>query len=73
VAGGGDPAAVTAALDRRVAAVIPFNFGEAGPEGHYTLGPRGYDFDTAWPGWGEWETTRSLPRSAVDQFFPWCL
>jgi dienelactone hydrolase len=71
VAGGGDPAAVTAALDSRVAAVIPFNFGEAGPEEHYTLGARGYDFETAWPGWGEWETTRSLPRSAVDQFFPW--
>ena len=73
VAGGGDPAAVTAALDPRVAAVIPFNFGEAGPEEHYTEGPRGYPFDTAWPGWGGWETTRSLPRSAVDQFFPWLL
>jgi dienelactone hydrolase len=73
VAGGGDPAAVTAALDPRIAAVIPFNFGEAGPEEHYTLGPRGYDFDTAWPGWGEWETTRSMPRSAVDQFFPWMI
>ena len=31
VAGGGDPAAVTAALDDRIAAVIPFNFGEAEP------------------------------------------
>ncbi len=73
VAGGGDPAAVTAALDGRVAAVIPFNFGEAGPEEHYTNGPRGYPFDTAWPGWGEWETTRCLPRSSVDQYFPWLL
>ncbi len=73
VAGGGDPAAVTAALDPRVAAVIPFNFGEAGPEEHYTEGPRGYPFDTAWPGWGEWETTRCLPRSSVDEFFPWFL
>ena len=73
VAGGGDPAAVTATLDPRIAAVIPFNFGEAGPEEHYTEGPRGYPFDTAWPGWGEWETTRCLPRSAVDQFFPWFL
>ncbi len=73
VAGGGDPAAVTAALDPRVAAVIPFNFGEAGPEEHYTEGPRGYAFDTAWPGWGEWETTRCLPRSSIDQFFPWFL
>lgn len=73
VAGGGDPAAVTAGLDPRIAAVIPFNFGEAGPEEHYTEGPRGYPFDTAWPGWGEWETTRCLPRSAADQFFPWLL
>lgn len=52
VAGGGAPAAVTAALDPRIAAVVPFNFGEAGPEEHYLRGPRGYDFDTAGPGWG---------------------
>jgi cephalosporin-C deacetylase-like acetyl esterase len=71
VAGGGDPAAVTAALDKRIAVVVPFNFGEAGPEEHYTLGPRGYDFKTAWPGWGEWETTRCLRLSIADQFFPW--
>lgn len=71
VAGGGDPAAVAAALDQRVAAVIPFNFGEAGPEEHYLEGPRPYDFDTAWPGWGSWESTRNLWRSASGQFFPW--
>jgi dienelactone hydrolase len=73
VAGGGDPAAVASVLDPRIAAVIPFNFGEAGPEEHYTYGPRGYDSETAWPGWGEWETTRCLPRSSVDRFFPWFL
>lgn len=71
VAGGGDPAAVTAVLDERVAAVAPFNFGEAGPEEHYIRGPRGYDFETAWPGWGSWELTRNMPRSVADQFFPW--
>jgi dienelactone hydrolase len=71
VAGGGDPAAVTAALDPRIAAVVPFNFGEAGPEEHYLEGPRPYDFETAWPGWGSWETTRNLWRSASGQFFPW--
>ena len=71
VAGGGDPAAVTAALDERIAAVVPFNFGEAGPEEHYLEGPRPYDFDTAYPGWGEWESTRGLRRSIADQFFPW--
>jgi dienelactone hydrolase len=73
VAGGGDPAAVTAALDPRIAASIPFNFGEAGPEEHYTRGPRPYDFDTADPGWGSWESTRNLNRSAADQFFPWLI
>jgi dienelactone hydrolase len=71
VAGGGDPAAVTAALDNRIAAVLPFNFGEAGPEEHYTEGPRGYDLETAYPGWGEWESTRCLRQSIVGQFFPW--
>jgi hypothetical protein len=73
VAGGGDPAAVTGALDDRLAAVLPFNFGEAGPEEHYTEGPRGYDFETADPGWGEWESTRCLRQSIAGQFFPWMI
>ena len=73
VAGGGDPAALTANLDHRIAAVIPFNFGEAGPEEHYLDGRRKYDFETADPGWGYWETTRNLPKSIKDQFFPWFL
>jgi len=55
VAAGGEPAAVTAALDDRVAAVAPFNFGTAEPE------------------WGEWESTRCLRRSLIDQFFPWVI
>ncbi len=70
VAGGGDPAALTAILDPRIAAVIPFNFGEAGPEEHYTE-PRWYDFETADPGWAFWETTRSLPKSVSEQFLDW--
>jgi dienelactone hydrolase len=73
VAGGGDPAALTAVLDNRIAAVLPFNFGEAGPEEHYTEGPRGYDFETADPGWGEWESTRCLRQSIAGQFFPWMI
>lgn len=73
VAGGGDPAAVAAALDSRIAAVVPFNFGEASPEDHYTLGPRMYDSETADPGWGEWESTRNLRGSIAGQFFPWFL
>ena len=35
VAGGGDPAAVTAALDPRITAVVPFNFG--GPQPDYAV------------------------------------
>jgi hypothetical protein len=73
VAGGGDPAAVTAVLDRRVAVVLPFNFGEASPEDHYTRGPRPYDSETAHPGWGGWESTRCLRGSIAHQFFPWFL
>ncbi|MEP7257989.1 MAG: acetylxylan esterase, partial [Flavitalea sp.] len=73
VAGGGDPAAIAAILDQRIAGVIPFNFGEAGPEEHYLEGPRYYDPATADPGWAYWETTRNLPFSVSKQFFPWFL
>lgn len=73
VAGGGDPAALTAILDPRIAAVIPFNFGDAGPEQHYTMDPRSCDFEVADAGWGSWETTRNLPNSVSEQFFPWFL
>ena len=73
VAGGGDPAAVTAALDDRIAAVIPFNFGEADPDDHYTGGPRPYGSEIADPGWGEWESTRCLRLSIAGQFFPWLI
>ena len=60
VAAGGDPAAVTAALDPRIAAVVPFNFGEASPEqgGGKSSWPKGM----ADPGWGSWESTRNLAR-----------
>jgi hypothetical protein len=37
VAGGGDPAAVTAALDPRINCVVPFNFGGPQPETRYPL------------------------------------
>jgi len=73
VAGGGDLAALTAILDPRIAAAIPFNFGDAGPEQHYTMVPRSCDFEGADPGWGSWETTRNLPNSVSEQFFPWFL
>jgi dienelactone hydrolase len=71
VAGGGDPAAVVAALDPRIAAVAPFNFGEASPE----LGAGNTDWPKglADPGWGSWETTRNLPRSIIDRYLPWTI
>ncbi len=70
VAGGGDPAAVTAALEPRIAAVAPFNFGEASPE---NAGRANIPSTLADPGWGSWESTRNLPRSIADQFFPWLI
>jgi cephalosporin-C deacetylase-like acetyl esterase len=70
VAGGGDVAAVTAALDTRIAAVVPFNFGEASPEqAAQSIWPKGM----ADPGWGSWESTRNLPGSIAHQFFPWII
>ena len=68
VAGGGDPAAVTAALDPRVAAVAPFTYGEATPE---NAGRADWPAGLADPGWGSWESTRNLPRSIAEQFLPW--
>jgi len=70
-AGGGDPAALTAALDDRIAVAIPFNFGQASPEAHYTQGPGVESPILADPGWGSWETTRNLAQSISGRFFPW--
>jgi cephalosporin-C deacetylase-like acetyl esterase len=55
VAAGGEPSAVTAALDSRVSAVAPFNFGRTTPSG------------------GDWESTRCIRRSIIDQFYPWII
>jgi len=71
VAGGGDPAAMTVALDPRITCSIPFNFGRGA----------GWRTDLAEPapqgtnlaGWPYWETTRNLRRSACDQFLPWLI
>jgi dienelactone hydrolase len=65
VAGGGDPAGVTAALDPRVACVVPFNFGGWQPESGVTEDP---DRDFAWFGDGYWESTRGLRDGARDGF-----
>jgi dienelactone hydrolase len=65
VAGGGDPAGVTAALDPRVACVVPFNFGGWQPESQPLDNP---DRDFAWFGDGYWESTRGLRNGARDGF-----
>lgn len=65
VAGGGDPAAVTAALDPRVAALVPFNFGGWQPESSRSADP---DRDFPWFGDGYWESTRGLRYGARDGF-----
>lgn len=65
VAGGGDPAGVTAALDPRIACVVPFNFGGWQPESSVTANP---DRDFAWFGEGYWESTRGLKGGAAGGF-----
>jgi cephalosporin-C deacetylase-like acetyl esterase len=74
VAGGGDPAVVTAALDPRIAAVAPFTLSESMPESPRFLPDKNlWPLEFADPGWGEWESTRCLRRSIVDQFFHWTI
>ena len=74
VAGGGDPAAVAAALDPRISAVVPFNFGEASPENtRFVPEKNRWPLELADPGWGGWETTRCLRGSITGQFLPWLI
>jgi dienelactone hydrolase len=72
VAGGGDPAAVLAALDPRVAAVAPFNFGGPQPETRYPL-PDDAATTFNYLGGGSWESTRNLRLSGRDGFLPWLI
>ncbi|MCE9568291.1 MAG: acetylxylan esterase [Planctomycetes bacterium] len=65
VAGGGDPAGVTAALDPRISCVVPFNFGGWQPESSALENP---DRDFAWFGDGYWESTRGLRGGAAGGF-----
>ena len=67
VAGGGDPAAVAAALDERITCVVPFNFGGPQPETRYPL-PADAESSFNYSGGGSWESTRNLYRSAADGF-----
>jgi len=70
VAGGGDPAGVAAALDKRFAAVVPFNYGGYEPEDVYPL-PEDAEQTFNYAGSGSWESTRNLRLSARDGFMPW--
>jgi cephalosporin-C deacetylase-like acetyl esterase len=72
VAGGGDPAAVAAALDARITAVAPFNFGGPQPETTYPL-PADAEESFNYVGGGSWESTRNLRLSARDGFLPWVI
>lgn len=72
VAGGGDPAAVTAALDPRFTCVVPFNFGGPQPENRFPL-PDDAETSFNYTGSGSWESTRNLRDSARDGFLPWVI
>jgi cephalosporin-C deacetylase-like acetyl esterase len=70
VAGGGDPAAVTAALDPRIDAVAPFNFG--GPQPDYPI-PEAAEKAFYYFGVAYWETTRCLRLGGRDGFAHWVI
>jgi hypothetical protein len=72
VAGGGDPTAVTAALDQRITLAAPFNFGGPQPETRYPLPPEA-EKSFNYVGGGSWESTRNLRLSARDGFLPWVI
>jgi dienelactone hydrolase len=71
VAGGGDPCAVFAALDKRVTAAAPFNFG--GPQPETPKLGQDAEFAFNYMGGGSWESTRNLKLSARDGFLPWLI
>ncbi|MBL8828461.1 MAG: acetylxylan esterase [Planctomycetaceae bacterium] len=72
VAGGGDPAGVTAALDPRITCAVPFNFGGYEPEDVFPL-PENAEETFDFAGSGSWESTRNLANSARDGFMPWVI
>jgi len=71
-AGGGDVAAVTAAIDTRITGVMVNNFGGPQPETAYPL-PRDAETSFEYAGAGSWESTRNLRNSARDGFLPWTI
>ena len=72
VAGGGDPSAVTAALDPRIACAVPFNFGGPQPETRFPL-PADAEDSFNYAGSGSFESTRNLSLSVRDGFLPYVM
>ncbi len=72
VAGGGDPAGVTAALDPRIAVCVPFNFGGPQPETRYPL-PEDAETSFNYLGGAYWESTRGLRLGGRDDFPHWVI
>jgi hypothetical protein len=72
VAGGGDPCAVFAALDQRITAAAPFNFGGPQPETKFPL-PDDAELAFNYMGGGSWESTRNLKLSGQGGFLPWLI
>ncbi len=72
VAGGGDPAGVAAALDPRIDACVPFNFGGPQPETRYPL-PDDADQVYNFLGWTYWDSTRGLRLTGRDEFLHWTI
>ena len=71
VAGGGDPCAVTAALDNRIACAVPFNFGGLQPESYPLPENAEETFNFAMSSY--WDSTRGLPGTCSDGFFHWTI
>lgn len=72
VAGGGDPAGVTAALDPRIACCVPFNFGGPQPETKYPL-PDDAETSFNYLLFTYWESTRGLRLGASGDFPHWVI
>jgi cephalosporin-C deacetylase-like acetyl esterase len=72
VAGGGDPCGVTAALDPRITAAVPFNFGGPQPEVGYPL-PADAETSFNYLGGSYWDSTRGLRRGEAEGYFHWVI
>jgi cephalosporin-C deacetylase-like acetyl esterase len=72
VAGGGDPAGVTAALDPRITCCVPFNFGGPQPETKYPL-PEDAETSFNYLLFTYWDSTRGLRLGARDDFPHWVI